>query len=117
MTVTSSEPSRRNAWAISTPMAPPPRTTNRRGISLTAVTSRLSHGEASARPSIGGMAGTVPQATTTACRAVSVRVPPPSASSTSTVFGPARRPWPRTSSIPVESSHGVWVRSLQSLVM
>ena len=63
------------------------------------------------------IAADVPHAATTAVRALNRRTPPPSASSTSTARSPARRPWPRTSSIPSLSNQGVCVRSLQSLVM
>ncbi len=75
------------------------------------------HGRASRRPGIGGMAAVVPEAATTAFRAASRLTPDSSASDTSTARSPASRPCPRTSSIPSLSSHGVWVRSLQSLVM
>src|SRR4051812_16863332 len=44
-TVTSDEPSRKNACASSTPTAPPPRTTNRAGSSFADVADRLSHGQ------------------------------------------------------------------------
>ncbi len=66
---------------------------------------------------MGGMMGTEPHATTTAFLAVSVRTPDPSFMSTWTARSPASRPCPRNNAIPVLSSHGVWVWSLQSLVM
>ena len=84
---------------------------------LVAVASRFVHAPTSARPSIGGITGVVPLASTTAFVAVRLRVPSDPASSTSTVRSPANRPWPRTSSMPLESSHGVWVSSLHELVM
>ncbi len=109
MTVTSSLPRRLKAWASSAPIGPPPSTSRRRGSLLADVASTFVHGFASRRPSIGGIRAEDPIAITTARRAVSVRVPPPSLSSTSTVRSPARRPWPRTSSMPSLSSHGVCV--------
>ena len=47
----------------STPSAPPPRTSSRRGSALTAVASRLSHGCTSAKSGTGGTAGLAPVAT------------------------------------------------------
>ena len=107
MTVTCSQPSRRYACAISTPIAPPPSTSSRRGRALTAVASRLSHGCASASPGIGGSAGRVPVASTTARRRDdAVACPPPSV--TTTVRAPSSRPVPRTSAIPCSRSQGSW---------
>ena len=91
--VTSSLPSDRHAVASSHATGPPPSTTSRRGAASALVASRLVHGAASARPGIGGSRGAVPVATTTACSARMVTVPP-SGRSTSTVRSPARRPWP-----------------------
>ena len=70
-----SEPSELYACAISTPTTPPPRIASRSGISFAVVASRLVHGFASRRPSIGGISGALPVATTTARRATSVSSP------------------------------------------
>ena len=68
ITVTSREPSRRKACVSSAPIGS---TTQDEetvpGISLTSVAARLSQARTSARPSIGGMNGEVPVASTTAC--------------------------------------------------
>jgi len=55
-------------------------------------------------PSIGGTDARVPVASTTACRAVSVRVSP-AGSVTSTVLSPVSRPRPRTMSMPAPFAH------------
>ena len=115
-TVTSSQPSRRNACAISAPIVPPPRTSNRRGSCLAEVMSRLSHGLISRSPGIGGMTAPVPVASTTARRAMN-RWTAPSPLATSTARSPASRPTPRTRSMPLLSSHGSWLASFQSPVM
>ena len=67
-----SVPNPAKAVAISTATKPPPMTARRAGGSFTLVASRLVHGPASARPSIGGIAGSDPVHTTTACRATKV---------------------------------------------
>ena len=59
------------------------------------------HGRASLSPGIGGTTGSVPVATTTARRAVSVSSP------TCTVRSPVTRPRPRTSAMSRCSSHGI----------
>ncbi len=82
---------------------------------LVEVASRLSHAPTSASPSIGGITGVVPFASTTAF--VADRRRGPESVSTSTVRSPASLAWPRTSSMPLESSQGVCVRSLHELVM
>jgi hypothetical protein len=109
-TVTSSAPRPRIACAISQPTTPPPSTISRRGARSALVTSRLVQGWASRRPGIGGTVAVVPVASTTACSAVSVRVPP-SGAVTSTAFGPASRPCPRTNSSPAPSSQDTWPAS------
>jgi hypothetical protein len=85
-------------------------------MSLAAVTSRLSHGFTSARPGMGGMAAPVPVAMTTARRAERRRTDP-SRAATSTTRSPARRPAPRTRSMPRSSSQGSWPESYQLLVI
>ena len=111
-TVTS-VPNPAKAVAISAATTPPPMTTSRAGGSFTLVASRLVHGRASARPTIGGMTGSEPVETTTACRATSV-TSEPSACSTTTRRGPASRPCPRSSSIPTLATHSAAPWSLQS---
>jgi hypothetical protein len=107
--VTSSEPSRLSACAISTATTPAPSTSRRRGTSLAPVASRLLHTLMPASPSIGGVLGTEPVASTTAFVAVRVRVP--SAVSTSTVRSPVSRPCPRSSSTPTSLTHWTWYLS------
>ena len=109
-TVTSSAPRVRHACAISTPTGPPPSTSRLCGTSLAAVALRLSHGSASWRPSMGGMAAVLPVARTTATRALSVRTAP-SLLSTSTRRSPASRPRPRMRSTFTDSSHCTWPES------
>jgi hypothetical protein len=75
---------------------------------LAVVASRFVHGSASRRPSIGGMSGAVPVATTTALRATSVSSP------TFTRRSPSSRPGPRTTVTPRLSSHGTWLESSRS---
>ena len=115
-TTTSSLPSRLNAWAISTPTAPPPSTSSRRGTSLVLVAARLSQGRASARPGTGGTNGRLPVASTTARAARSGRMAP-SAVSTSTARSPVRRPVPRMNPMPLLSSQRSWPSSRQPEVM
>ena len=64
---------------------------------------------------MSGTAAVVPVASTTACRAVSVRTQP-SLPVTSTAFSPASRPCPRTTSIPAPCAHFTWLASSWSLV-
>ena len=72
-----SRPSEPYACDISTPTTPPPRITIESGISLAVVASRLVHASSIwSRPSIGGIAGSVPPARKTALRASSSSVPP-----------------------------------------
>ena len=74
-------PKRRKAWAISTPIAPPPRTRRRGGISLASVISLFVQGRDPARPSIpAGTAGPLPTAATIPRRAVRCLTPPPTSS-------------------------------------
>ena len=115
ITVTSSEPSRRNAWAISPPIAPPPSTRSRRGTAWPPWPSgcptarrradRRRAGSPArcrwpARPPSGGQ-----------------RRRRPSAPSTSDHALPSRRPCPGRARCPSPSSHGTWPSSFQSLVM
>src|SRR5204863_142939 len=93
-TSVTTEPSDANAWAISTPTTPPPRISRRSGTVLVVVISRFVHGSASRSPSIGGISGSLPVATTTARRATSLSSP------TATVRSPVIRPLPRTTSTP-----------------
>ena len=65
-TITTSPPSRRTAWASSTPTGPPPSTSSRRGTASIAVASRFVHRPSSPRsPGTGGMNGSAPLASTT----------------------------------------------------
>ena len=66
-------PSAASQVAASQATTPPPTMASRSGMSTTPVASRLVHGFTGAKAS--GMAGELPVATTTACRAVSVRSP------------------------------------------
>ena len=115
-TTTFSLPRRLNACAISTPAAPPPSTSSRRGTSLALVTARLSNGPASRRPGTGGITGMLPVASTIAWAARSRRVVP-STHSTSIVRSPASQPLPRTSSIPLDFSQPCCPSSRQCEVM
>ena len=89
---------------------PPPTTSTRSGSSRMLVTSRDVHGLASRKPSTGGTVAVLPVATTTAWRASKVRVEP-SGSVSSTVFSPARRALPLTTSIPAPLAHFTWLES------
>ena len=111
-TVTS-VPKPAKAVAISTATTPPPMIASLAGGCLTLVASRLVHGFASARPTIGGTSGSEPVETTTAWRATRV-TSVPSGRSTTTRRGPARRPDPRSSWMPTLSSHPTAPWSLQS---
>jgi hypothetical protein len=99
------EPSELYAWAISTPTTPPPRIASRSGTCFAVVASRLVHGFASRRPSIGGISGELPVATTTARRATSVSSP------VRTLRSPSMRPAPRTTVTPRFSSQGTMCES------
>ena len=69
-TSATSPPRRRTAWAISTPTAPPPSTSIRRGTAFMPVTSRfVQMPSSSRRPGTGGTNGSAPLASTT-CSAV-----------------------------------------------
>ncbi len=94
------DPRLRQACAISTPTTPPPRIVRRSGTCLAVVASRLVQGLALARPSIGGMMGPLPVATTTACVPTSVSSP------TTTRRSPSKRPAPRTIVTPRSVSQG-----------
>src|SRR4051795_7801418 len=78
------------ACAISVPTTPPPAITSRAGISLAVVASRLVQASMPSSPGIGGSAGTVPPARTTARGAPSSPAPPRPPRS------PPRRPTPRS---------------------
>src|SRR5581483_3102196 len=99
-----SAPSARQAVAISQATTPPPRIASRPGTISELVASRLVHTSGSASPGTAGMAAALPVATTTACLAASVTVLP-SGPVTSTFRSPASRAAPRTSVLPVPSSH------------
>ena len=58
-----------SAWDISQADAPAAEQTSRSGTCWTTVASRLVHGRASAQPGTSGIEGSLPVATTTACRA------------------------------------------------
>ena len=100
-----SDPSELYACAISTPTTPPPRIASRPGTSFAVVASRLVHGFASRKPSIGGISGELPVATTTALRAMSVSSP------ARTRRSPSRRPGARTTATFRFSSQGTWLES------
>ena len=102
------DPSVLQACAISTPTTPPPRMARRAGTCFAVVASRLVHGRASRRPSIGGTAAPVPAATTTARRATSTSSPTLSRRS------PVNRAWPRTSVIWWASTQGIIPESSRS---
>jgi hypothetical protein len=111
---TTSEPSRRNAWAISQPTTPPPSTPSRAGTDLADVASRDPQVRTASRPGTGGATGTLPVQTTTARDATSVSRP--SGPSTSTVRSPTMRPVPRTTRIPAPVAQSTWLVSSQSWV-
>ncbi len=96
-TVTSA-PKRRNTWASSTPMAPPPRTTSEAGTSSVSMASRLVQYGVPASPATGGIQARVPMLRTTP-RSASMIVSP-----TATRFGPSSRPQPRTRRPPLPSN-------------
>ncbi len=104
------EPNRANAWASSSPIAPPPRTISESGRSLVSKASLFVQYGVSAKPSIGGITGSVPAPMTTPRRASNV-VP-----STSTKPGPPSFAQPRTkrAPLPVSLSTAIW--SFQSVV-
>ena len=99
------EPNELYACAISTPTTPPPRIASRAGTSFAVVASRFVHGSASRSPSIGGISGELPVATTTAFRATSVSSP------ATTRRSPSSRPGARTTVTFRCSSHGTWLES------
>ena len=106
-------PKSANAVAISTPTTPPPRTASRAGTCWADVASRLVQGGRSASPSTGGTTAADPVATTTACRAVTCTGP--SSPSTVSERSPVNRACPRSSVIPVPSTH-VDLRAVVPLV-
>jgi hypothetical protein len=108
---TTSAPKRRNAWASSTPTAPPPSTSRRRGTDVIAVASRLVQTPSSSRrPGTGGTIGSEPVATTT-CSAVCLTP------STSTTPVPASRALARSSVMFCDASHCSWPASEWSETM
>ena len=112
---TTSEPNRENAWASSSPIAPPPMTTSDAGAAVAWSASRFVQNGVSARPSIGGTAAVVPVLSTTP-REATMSSTPPSDVSTSTVRWPANRPWPRTSRAPAAARRSAAAVSSQSAV-
>lgn len=105
-TLNSSTPSALSQVAASHATTPPPSTTTRRGTSRRLVTSRDVHGCASLMPGIAGTVVREPVSITTACRAVSARLPP-AAVSTATERSPVSRPYPRTTSMPTPSAQRI----------
>ncbi len=89
--------------------------TSRPGASRADVASLLVQGRAPAIPGRSGTTARVPVATTTACRADSRRCSP-SGPVTDTSRTPTRRPWPRWTSAPIDSSQSIWPWSFQSPV-
>ena len=81
------------------------------GAFFAVVASRFPHGRASARPGIGGIAGPLPVATTTACRATST-----SSSDPDPPLAVEPRRAPRTSVTPRSSSHGTCEESSRSWI-
>ena len=63
-TTTTSEPSRRKACAISVPSGPAPTTISRRGSSVSEKSVSFVRVSTRSRPSTGGIAATLPAATT-----------------------------------------------------
>ena len=92
MTVTS-DPRRRNAWAISTPIGPPPRISRRPGSSVCEKTVSFVQYGTSAIPSTGGRDGPDPVAT---IHALAVKRSP----STETVWSSTKRGSPNRTAAP-----------------
>lgn len=107
------DPSPCQRVAISTPTPPPPTTARRPGTVLESVPCRLVQGLASSMPGRSGSTGSLPVATATACRAVSVWDAPLSRA-TVTRRGPSIRPWPRKRSAPMDLTHSACPLSSQS---
>ncbi len=101
------------AVAISQATTEPPTMISRPGACRADVASRLVQGRAPAMPGRSGTTARVPVATTTACRADSTWCSP-SGLVTATLRTPKRRPWPRWTSAPMESSQSIWPWSFQS---
>ena len=116
MTVTSSAPSRRNACAISAPIAPPPSTSKRRGTSFAEVIASVVPRLDLAQSGHGRDHRRACRSRARPTRACNVRVVP-SGCSTSTRRSPASRPRPRTSSMSFSSSHGPRPRRSSRSVM
>src|SRR6266478_5492218 len=87
-TRSTSLPSRRNAWANSLPIGPPPNTTSLRGSSVSEKTVSLVKYSPSRSPSMVGATGREPVAITALLK-------PSSRPSTATAFGLVKRVWPR----------------------
>ncbi len=105
-----SDPKRRNTWASSTPMAPPPSTTSESGTSSVSMAPRLVQYGVSASPATGGIQARVPMPMTTARLASMIRSP------TATRFGPSSRPQPRTKRPPLSSNRRAATVSSQESV-
>src|SRR5262245_21803138 len=106
ITVTST-PNLANTWPSSTPIEPPPRMASERGSVSTSIACRLVQYGVPARPSIGGTAGSVPVASTSARLAVYSSPP------TATERGPVTFAQPRTNVPPLPSSRSTATRSFQ----
>ncbi len=108
-------PRRAHACAISTPTTPPPSTASRPGTSCAEVASREVQTGVSASPGMGGLTGSLPVHSTTACRAVSARLSP-SGVVTVSALGPVSRARPRTTVRPAPSAQSTWPASFQCAV-
>ena len=113
MTVTAA-PKRAKTWASSAPVAPPPSTISDSGTCSAWTISRLVQYGAPARPSSGGMAGSVPVLITMPLRARNIRVP--SAPVTVTWPAPVIFPCPRTRWPPLPINRSAATLSFQSSV-
>ena len=111
-------PNRAKTCASSTPMAPPPRTTNDSGTCSASIASWLVQNGVPARPGIGGTAGALPAAMTMPSRARSTCASPaaPPAGVTVTSPGAVIRPWPRTRMPPLPVNRSAATLSSQSSV-
>src|SRR3569833_3831576 len=103
-------PNRANTWASSLPIAPPPRTISDSGSSLASMASRFVQYGVPLSPSIGGVSGAVPVASTTPRRARKTSSP------TVPSFGPVKRPLPRTSRPPLSVNRFTAASSFQAAV-
>ena len=108
-------PNRAKTWPSSTPIAPPPSTTRDPGTCSVSIASRLVQKGVPARPGIGGTAGAVPAAMTTARWARST-CSPPADRATVTSPGAVIRPRPRTRMPPLPVNRSAATVSCQSSV-